>query len=159
MKAIAVVDKNWGIGCEGKLLVHIPRDLKYFKDKTVGKVVVMGRRTLESLPGGKPLPGRKTVVLTKNREFDCECETVHSIDEVLDKYGSEDVFIAGGEEVYRAFLPYCDMFLITKIDAEFDADKHFENLDQSDEYEFVSEDEPIEENGVSYRFTQYRRVR
>ena len=78
MKAIVAVDRNWGIGRDGGLLVHLPGDLKYFKEKTLGKTVVMGRETLESLPGGKPLPGRDNIVLTLNSFYEAGCPLCHS---------------------------------------------------------------------------------
>ena len=159
MIAIAVVDKEWGIGKDGELLIHLPGDLKYFKEKTLGKVIVMGRKTLMSLPGGKPLPGRETVVLSRHRDFTADgCTIVHSVDEVLEILKDKDVYIAGGSEVYRQFLPYCDTCLITKIDRTFEADKHFENLDIAKGYVLEDESEPHHENGVSYRFATYRRM-
>lgn len=161
--AIVVVDKNWGIGFQGDLLAHLPGDLAYFKEKTLGKVVLMGRETLESLPGGKPLSGRTTVVLTRNAEYEATCEVINSLEEFLDKcevggMEFEEVFIAGGAQIYEQFLPHCDKCLITKIDSEFEADKHFPDLDSSDEFKLVSESEVHEENGFTYRFTEYARV-
>lgn len=158
MIAIAVVDKTWGIGKDGGLLVHLPGDLKYFKEKTLGHYVVMGRETLESLPGGKPLPGRTTIVITRNEAYEADCEILNSVDEFLKRYEDEEVYVAGGAQIYEQLLPYCDSCLITKMDKAFDADKHFENLDESDEFELVNVSEPHEENGVTYRFTEYRRV-
>ena len=125
MELIAAADKNWAIGRDGKLLCHLPGELKYFKEKTTGKTVVMGRKTLESLPGSKPLPNRRNIVLTKDLSFEKEgCEIVHSVDELFDILGEEPVMVMGGASVYEQLLPYCDSCYITKIDACFDADTY-----------------------------------
>lgn len=160
MKGIVVVDKNWGIGREGGLLTHLPGDLKYFKEKTLGKVIVMGRRTLESLPGRKPLPGRTNIVLTKDPNFIADCIVMHSLEELLEelkKYPQEDIFICGGANVYEQFLPYCDTYFVTKMEESFNADRHLENLDQNNEFEVCWESEPQMENGIEYKFLEYRR--
>lgn len=161
MKAIVVADQEWGIGKENRLLIHLPGDLKYFKEKTLNKVVVMGRETFESLPGKKPLPNRINIVLSRNPEFQADgCIVCHSMGQLfkqLENYDTEDVFIAGGENIYRQFLPYCNRFFVTKIHAVLEADRHFENLDLRQDLELVSESEFQKENGVTYRFTEYRR--
>lgn len=160
MKTIVVVDNNWGIGKNGKLLVNISGDLKYFKEKTYGKVVVMGRRTLESLPGKSPLKGRVNIVLSKSLDFnpDCIiCRTIEDVFNVLENYDTEDVFIIGGQEIYKQFSPYCSGHLVTKINNVFDADKHFENLDMREDLELIWESEIHMENGMEYQFTEYRR--
>lgn len=116
MKLIAAADEKWGIGKDGGLLCHLPGDLKYFKEKTLGKTLIMGRKTLESLPGGKPLPGRGTVVLTRDSKFSKEsCSTAASVEELLSMYGGrsgaaadDQLMAAGGGEVYRQLLKYCD---------------------------------------------------
>jgi dihydrofolate reductase len=161
MKTIVAVDNNWGIGKDGCLLCNLPGDLKYFKDKTLGKVVVMGRTTYESLPGKKPLKGRVNIVLSRNPDFQPEgcikCRSMGELFKALENYDMEDVFIIGGEDIYRQFSPYCSGHLVTKINANFDADKHFENLDKRGDLELVEESEPQNENGVEYCFTEYRR--
>lgn len=161
MKTIVAVDNNWGIGKDGCLLCSIPGDLQYFKEKTLGKVVVMGRTTYESLPGKKPLKDRINIVLSRNPDFQPEgcitCKSMGELFKVLENYNMEDVFIIGGEDIYRQFSPYCSGHLVTKIDADFEADKHFENLDRRDDLELVAESNPQKENGVEYRFTEYRR--
>lgn len=160
MKAIVVVDKNWGIGKEGNLLVHLPGDLKYYKEKTTGHVIVVGRKTLESFPGGKPLPNRINLVLTGNPEFQAEgCIVCRSKDEAMEKLRSfhgQEVFIAGGAQVYEQFLEDCDEFYVTKIDACFDADRHFPNLDGLG-YKVTWESPLQEEKGIAYRFLKYER--
>ena len=158
MELIAAADKNWAIGRDGKLLCHLPGDLKYFKEKTTGKTVVMGRKTLESLPGSKPLPNRRNIVLTKDLSFEKEgCEIVHSVDELFDILGEEPVMVLGGASVYEQLLPYCDSCYITKIDACFDADTYIANLDEKDDFQLEWHSQPMEENGFTYRFTRYDR--
>ena len=156
MKAIAVLDRNWAIGRDGKLLCHIPGDLKYFKEQTLGKTLVMGRKTLESLPGGSPLPGRENVIISRTLPESDEYIVKRSVEEVLEYCRGKDVFIAGGETVYRQFLDYCDEFLITHIDEEFDADAYFPNLAELG-MKKVWESEEYEEKGHKYRFAKYTR--
>ncbi|MDD3169442.1 MAG: dihydrofolate reductase [Eubacteriales bacterium] len=161
MKTIVAVDNNWGIGKEGCLLVHLPGDLKYFKEKTAGKVVVMGRTTFESLPGKKALKDRVNIVLSRNPDFEPEgcikCKSMGELFQTLENYDMEDVFIIGGEDIYRQFSPYCSGHLVTKINAVFDADKYLENLDLRSDLVLVSESEAQIENGVEYCFTEYKR--
>lgn len=160
MKAIVAVDKNWGIGKNGKLLVHLPNDLKFFKEKTMGKVVVMGRETFESLPGKKPLPNRINIVLSRNPNFNADCTVCRSMGALfkeLESFPMDDVYIIGGEKVYKEFLPYCNSFVVTKINASFIADKYFENLDLRDDLELCYESEIQRENDIEYQFTEYRR--
>lgn len=160
MKAIVAVDRNWGIGKDNSLLVHLPEDLKFFKMKTLGKVIVMGRQTLESFPGGKPLPGRTNIVLTGNEDYPASCEICCSTDELfncLKDYEEKNIFIVGGEQVYRQLLDRCDTVYVTKIDAAFPADRHFPNLDEDLEWKVVYESEPVHENGYTYRFCEFER--
>jgi dihydrofolate reductase len=161
MKVIVAVDNNWGIGKDGCLLCDLPGDLKYFKDKTKGKVVVMGRATFESLPGKKPLKDRVNIVLSRNPDFQPEgcivCRDMDELSDVLKDYDTDDVFIIGGAEIYRQFLPRCSEYLVTKINSCFQADKHFENLDEREDVELVGESEVQSENGHEYRFAKYKR--
>jgi dihydrofolate reductase len=160
LKAIAVVDQNWAIGHEGKLLAHIPGDLSYFREKTLGKILVIGRETLAGFPGGKPLPGRTTLVLSRDPNYAAPCAVFASLEACLaflTRFPGEDVFVAGGASVYKQLLPWCDSCLITKIEAAFPADRYFENLDQRTDFQVVWTGEPRWENGFSYRFMEYRR--
>jgi dihydrofolate reductase len=161
MKTIVAVDNNWGIGKDGCLLCNLPGDLEYFKDKTRGKVVVMGRTTFESLPGKKPLKDRVNIILSRNPDFHPEgcsvCRTMEELSVALENYNSDDVFIIGGEGIYRQFLPQCSECLVTKIDSDFQADKHFENLDERDDMELAGESEARKDNGIEYRFSVYKR--
>lgn len=160
MKLIVAADRNWAIGNNNDLLCHLPGDLKYFKEKTTGKTVVMGRKTLESLPGGKPLPNRTNIVMTRDASFAKEgCIIVNSIEELMEKYIQEDLMVLGGAEIYAKLLPYCDTCYITEIDEEFEADKFIPNLAKSCDFEKVWESEPVTEKGITYRFTEYKRVK
>lgn len=169
MELIAAADKNWGIGREGGLLCHLPGDLKYFKEMTTGRTVVMGRKTLDSLPGGRPLPRRRNIVLTRDPSFAREgCEVAHDLPELFSllagqdaggNAGGEPVMVIGGAAVYEQLLPYCDSCLITKLEAAFAADTFIRNLDAEADFRLAWQSEPQTENGVTYRFTRYERIR
>lgn len=159
MKLIVAAGKNWEIGKENQLLCHLPGDLKYFKERTQGKTVIMGRKTLESLPGGKPLPKRRNIVLTTDSSFEKEgCEIAHSIDEILELIGNDsEAMVMGGGTVYRQLLPYCESCYITKIDKSFNADTYFPDLDSDDDFELVWQSDVNRENDIEYVFTEYKR--
>ena len=161
MKAILSADKNWGIGYKNKLLVSIPSDMKFFRQTTTGRVVVMGRKTLESFPGGLPLKNRTNIVLTGNRGYSVkDAVIVHTYDELreeLKKYDTGDVYVIGGESVYRMLLPECDTVLVTKIDRAFQADTFFPDLDTMDEWEMTEEGEEQTCFDLEFRFTKYER--
>ena len=133
MNLIAAVDKNWAIGRNNKLLVSIPDDMKFFRETTTGKVVVMGRKTLESFPGKKPLKNRVNIVLTGDRSYQADgAVIVHDMEELheeLKKYPSEDIYVIGGESIYKQLLDECDVAHITKIDFAYEADAWFPNLE------------------------------
>ncbi len=162
MNLIVAVDKNWAIGYQNQLLVSIPSDMKFFREKTMGKVVVMGRKTLESFPNGMPLKNRVNIVLTKNETYQVkDARMVHTVEQLMEElkqYSSEDVFVIGGESIYRLLLPYCDTAYVTKIDHAFQADTYFPNLDQEDGWQMV---ETSEENtcfDLEYYFTKYEKI-
>ena len=159
MNAIVAVDSNWGIGYKNKLLLSIPEDMKFFRTMTDGKVVVVGLNTLKSFPGKKPLPNRTNIILAASRRYKNEKALVcHSLEELLallDKYNTEDVFVIGGESIYRLLLPYCSKAYITKIEKEFKADRYFENLDEKEGWKLSDAGELLEHNGINYRFTTY----
>ncbi len=161
MNAITVVDENWGIGKDGGLLVHLSGDLKYYKSKTIGRVTVVGRKTLESFPGGKPLPDRVNIVMTRDPEYerdDCiVCRSIEEVMEEIKKYPEDQVFIAGGAEIYRQFMDLCDVFYVTKIYKGFKADRFFPDLDAMG-LRVTWESELQEENHISYRFLKYERI-
>lgn len=158
---IMAVDRSWGIGKDGHLLCHLPGDLRFFKQMTMGKTVVMGRVTLESLPGAKGLPGRRNIVLTRRKALLGEglipVRSVEALMDLLSGLPGEDVFVIGGSEIYRLLLPYCDRCYVTKIDADLDADRHFVNLDADPSFTAEPLGEAKEESGFSYRFYLYRR--
>lgn len=160
MNLIVIADQNWAIGRDGGLLVHLPGDLKYYRQKTIGKTIVVGRKTLESFPGGKPLPDRTNIVMTGDETYAAEgCIICHSKEDVLERLRAckrEDVFIAGGAEVYRQFMDLCDTFYVTKIHAAFEADRFFPNLDEAG-YRITWEGPIQEEKGISYQFLKYER--
>ena len=161
MNLIAAADLSWGIGKDGGLLISLPGDMKYFKEKTSGKVVIMGRATLESLPGGKPLPNRTNIVLTTNKDFEREgCIIVHDMDELAaacKDYAPDDIMVIGGEQIYMQLIRQCDKLYITKILEEFEADKHLMNADRMKSFELVSESDVMEEKGVQYQFLVYQK--
>ena len=161
MTAIVCVDKNWAIGKENHLLVSIPADMKLFRQETMRKVVVMGRKTLESFPNGLPLKNRTNIILTGNQNYKVKGATVlHSVEEVLEeirKYPSDQVYCIGGDSVYRQFLPYCDTAHITKIDFAYEADSYFPNLDEMPEWEITAESEEQTYFDLEYQFVKYER--
>lgn len=159
MKAIVAVDKNWGIGKKNDLLFSLPEDMKYFREKTLNKVVVMGSNTLKSFPGGKPLKNRTNIVLFPGGEEREDCTIVQSLDDlkiVLKNYDPDDVFIIGGAMFYKTMLPYCSEVLVTKVDADGGAEVFYENLDKLPNWEMVSISEKVETNGFDIRFTVYK---
>ena len=161
MNLIAAVDKNWAIGCKNKLLVSIPADMKFFRETTTGNVVVMGRKTLESLPGAQPLYGRTNIVLTADPDYRVKgasvCGSVEEVMELLRAYHTDDVYIIGGESVYRQFLPYCDEAQITWIDFAYAADTHFPNLDQDAAWEMVQESDEQTYFDLCYEYRLYKK--
>lgn len=164
MNCIVAVDKNWGIGKDNKLLVSIPADMKFFREKTKeGGIIVLGRKTLETFPGGQPLKNRINIVITKNKDYNVKGATVvHSIDEVLkavEPYNSENVYVIGGDSIYKQMLPYCDTAYVTKIDYAYAADSYFPNLDEMEEWELTGESEEQTYFDLEYTFTKYERVK
>ena len=149
MNLIVNADKNWGIGKNNELLVHIPNDMKMFRQMTTGKVVVMGRKTLESFPNGMPLPKRTNIVLTHGSKEEL-------LDE-LEEYKDEDIFIIGGESIYRMMLPYCDTAYVTRTDFAYDADTYFPDLDEMPEWKLVKESEEETYFDIEYQFLVYQK--
>ena len=152
MNAIVAVAENGGIGKDNELLFRISADLKRFKDLTSGHTVIMGRKTLQSLPGGRGLPTRRNIVITHDSDFTAErAEVVHSIDEAL-AMADENTFVIGGASIYRAMLPYCDRVYLTKVYADADADAFFPSLDG---WQIAEQSEIMEENGLHFRYIDY----
>ena len=161
MKAILSADRNWGIGYQNKLLVSIPSDMRFFREMTEGKVIVMGRKTLESFPNGLPLKKRINIVLTHDRSYQVkDAVIVHDKEELLEelkKYREDDVFVVGGGSVYELLLPYCDTAYVTRIDMEYQADTFFPDLDQDPEWELTEESDEQTCFDIEFTFTVYRR--
>ena len=161
MKMIVAVDKNWGIGKNNDLLVSIPADMKMFRTETSGKVVVMGRKTLESFPGGQPLKNRTNIVLSGNQDYQVKgAIVVHSLPELLEeikKYPKDQVYCIGGDSVYKMLLPYCDTAQVTKIDFAYEADRYFPNLDEMPQWQVAAESEEQTYFDLEYRFVRYER--
>lgn len=163
MNLIAAVDRNWAIGNKNELLVKIPADQKFFRETTTGKVVVMGRKTLESFPNGLPLKNRTNIVLTRDKNYKVKDAVVlHSLEELreeLKKYPSEDIYIIGGETIYRQLLDECDVAHITKIEFAYEADAYFPNLDELPEWKITADSEEQTYFDLEYYFYKYERVK
>lgn len=160
MNLIVAVDKNWGIGYEGTQPVTVPEDRKYFQKITSGGTVIVGRRTLEDFPGGRPLKNRHNIVLSKKDGLEIEgAEVAKSISEVFEKIkdmDSEKVFVIGGDSVYRQFLKYCRLAYVTRIDAEPKADSFFENLDANESWSLETKGATRCHEGIEYSFDIYK---
>ena len=160
MKLIVAADRNWAIGKNNKLMWSIPADMKFFRETTQGNVVIMGRKTLESFPQGQPLKNRVNIVITRNPSYKVkDAVVVHSVEEAIEesrKYDG-DVFVIGGESIYRAMLPYGDTALVTRIDYAYEADTWFPNLDEDEEWELTDEGEEQTCFDLEYAFTRYER--
>lgn len=160
MNLIVNVSENWAIGKGNSLLFHLSQDMKFFKSHTTEKTVVMGRKTLESLPGGKPLPNRKNIVLTRNTDYNPDGVTVYnSIEAFLaDNADNDDIYVIGGESLYRDLLPYCTRAFVTKVDATVnDADAYMVDLDSHPDWEVENTGEDLEEKGYTFRFVTYKK--
>lgn len=167
MTLLAAIDRNWAIGKNGSLLYRVPEDLRRFRELTTGNIVICGRKTLESFPGGKPLPNRETVVLSRqyeNREGYGQLTVSRTPEEALScvaslRKGTQSVYVIGGESVYRLFLEQCDTALLTEIDAETpDADAFFPVLRAQDGWKAVeASPEQISSSGLSFRYVTYKK--
>lgn len=161
MKLIVNVDKNWAIGNGGKLLFPLSQDMKFFKSHTTNNIIVMGRKTLDSFPGGRPLPNRTNIVLSRNPAFEREGVTVCNNGgelALLLRDVTEDVYVIGGESLYRDLLPFCDTAYVTKVDAKAEtADAFMVNLDESPDWVISEESDVMEEKGLKFRFITYKR--
>ena len=160
MNAIVIVDQNWAIGHENDLLFSLPGDMKHFRTLTTGGTVIMGRKTLDCFPGGKPLPNRRNIVITRNEEFQREgCEVVTSPEAALELAAGtpdEQLWIIGGGSVYTIFLSRCKRVFLTKVDAAApETDTYFPNLDKLPTWEVETTSESYEENGLTYQFVNY----
>ena len=163
MNLIVAVDKNWAIGLHNDLLVSIPADMKFFRETTMGKVVVMGRKTLESFPGKQPLKKRTNIVLTRDKNYEVkDAIVVHSVEELMEElkaYSEEEIYVIGGESIYRLLLPYCKVAHITKINHAYEADTYFPNLDEMEDWEITGVSEEQTYFNLEYEFVRYERVK
>lgn len=161
MNLIAAVDQNWGIGNGGELLVHIPDDMKFFRQVTMGKAVVMGRKTFEGLPGGI-LKGRANIILTHDGDYQAAgaviARSLAQLRQELAKYPSEDIFVIGGGSVYRQLLDECDTAYITKIDFAYCADTYFPNLDEREGWAVTQESEEQTYFDLVYHYLVYEKM-
>ena len=161
MNIIVAVDKNWAIGFENKLLNSIPEDMKFFRETTTGKVVVMGRKTLESFPNKRPLKNRTNIVITRQKDYQVDGAVVlHSVEEALDylkQFKSEDIYVIGGASIYEQMLPYCDVAHVTVMDYAYQADTWFPNLDKMEEFVVAEDSEEKTYFDLEYCFKMYVR--
>lgn len=161
MNLIAAVDSNWAIGFQNALLVRIPEDQKWFRETTTGKVVIMGRKTLESFPNKAPLKNRTNIVITKDINYKVEgAVIVYSVEEAIETvkdFADEDVYVIGGESIYRQMLPYCNVAHITKIDYAYQADAYFPNLDKDSEWKITETSDERTYFDLLYEFVKYER--
>ena len=161
MKAIVNVDKNWGIGLGDSLINHIPADMKFFKAKTTGNVVVMGRSTFLTFPGPKALPNRVNIVLTTDNEWTAPdvivCHSLEELENQLKRYDTDTVYVIGGMSVYNQLVPFCDTAYVTKVETAKTADKFFPDLDADGNWFVAEEGEEQDHNGVKFRFVTYNK--
>lgn len=163
MNLIVAVDKNWGIGCGNKLLVSIPADMKFFRETTTNSVVIMGRKTLESFPNGRPLKNRVNIVISKKKDYQVkDAIVVHEIEEAVQiakQYQDKEIYVIGGASIYQQMLPYCDVAHVTYIDHEYQADTYFPNLDEMNDWKVEVESEEQTYFDLEYYFRKYVRTK
>ncbi len=161
MTAILSVDKNYGIGFNGDLLFKCSDDLKRFKLLTTGKTVVMGRKTLISLPGQKPLPNRDNIILSTDCDYKVSgatvCNSVEQLLKLVSNIPSEDVVIMGGAQIYEALLPYTDKIYLTRFDTIKQADSYFVNIDELSDWRITEQSEEMMFGEIPYRYVTYER--
>ncbi len=161
MKLIAAVDSNWAIGYKNKLLVRIPEDQRFFRSETTNKAVIMGRKTLESFPNGKPLKDRLNVVITSNTNYKVSgAVVVQNINEAIEAvkgYNKEDIYVIGGGSIYEQMLDLCDLAYITKIDYKYMADSYFPNLDERPEWQLIETSEEKTYHDLTYAYCKYQK--
>lgn len=161
MNLIVAADSNWAIGNKNELLIRIPNDHKHFREETTGKVVVLGRKTLETFPQGLPLKNRTNIILSANPDYQMkDAIVVHSVEELLGElknYRDEDIYVIGGDSVYKQLLPYCNIAHVTRIDHAYEADAYFPNLDEDEAWEITADSDEQTYFDIPYRFVKYER--
>jgi dihydrofolate reductase len=160
MNFIVAVDEQWNIGRDGALLQPIPEDLKSFKKMTLNKIVVLGRKTLKTFPGAKPLKGRTNIILTRQEGFSAEeaiiCNSYEQLFQLLHKYCSDDIFVIGGGEIYNKLIPYCDTAYVTKIHNTYHADTSIMDLDKEPNWKLTKSDGKHHfKDNIYYSFLEY----
>ena len=160
MNFIVAVDEQWNIGREGALLQPISEDLKQFKAKTMNETVVLGRKTLQTFPGAKPLKGRTNIILTRQEDFSAEdaliCHSYDNLFQMLHSYCSEDIFVIGGGEIYAKLIPYCEIGYVTKIHKAYSADTSIPNLDQEPAWQIIKNEGTYHfKDDIYYSFLTY----
>lgn len=161
MNIIVAIDEKWGIGYKNELLVRIPADQRFFRETTTGNVVIMGRKTLESFPGGQPLKNRTNIVITSKEDYQVkDAIVVHSVEEALEQVKevpSENVYVIGGASIYEQMLSLCDTAHVTKIAYTYQADTYFPNLDEMPEWKITGESEEQTYYDLEYTFVKYEK--
>ena len=158
MNLIVAVDENWAIGKGGDQLVYISADLKRFKALTTGHPVILGRKTLATFPGGRPLKNRRNLILSATPGYTVEGAEIYADPDSLLAAAPEDSFVIGGESVYRVLLDKCDTAYVTKIHAAFPADRWFPDLDAHPDWTIAEESEILEEDGIRFQYVTYRKI-
>lgn len=162
MKMIVCVSQNYGIGNNGDLLFSLPPDMKLFRETTKGKVVVMGRSTLDSFPGGKALKNRVNVVLTRDESFEREdtyvCNSKEEVLKFVNQYNSDDVYVIGGAQIYEMFRNVCDEAIVTKVRKTVPCDTFFFDIDADANWSKEQESDLMEYEGTEFSFCTYRRT-
>lgn len=161
MNLIAAVDNNWAIGFQNSLLVRIPEDQKWFRETTTGKAVIMGRKTLESFPNKAPLKNRTNIVITTDKNYKVDgAIVVHTIEDAIKAaadFADDDIYVIGGESIYRQMLPYCNVAHITKIDYAYQADAYFPNLDKEEDWKITETSDERTYFDLIYEFVKYEK--
>jgi dihydrofolate reductase len=162
MQLIVAVDEAWGIGLENRLLFRIREDLKRFRQMTVGKTIIYGRRTLDTFPGAQPLAGRDNIVLTRDPLFKAEgvrvCRSAAELLEILRTIPKDEVFVVGGASVYRQLFQYCEFAHVTRVGGIFPADSFFPDLDASRDWRLIDPGTPMQDGALTYRWSVYQNV-
>lgn len=163
MNIIVTVDENWAIGNKDRQLVKIPADWRALQEQTAGGVVIMGRKTLALMPQGQPLLRCRNIILSKSPACVVRgAETVDSIPALLKKLdgvSQEEIYVCGGESVYKQLLPYCDTAYVTMVEKSYEADRYFENLDRSEGWSMTEESDEQTCFDITYYFRKYKRIR
>lgn len=164
LNLIVAVDSNWAIGNKGNLLVSIPEDHKFFRQTTMGNVVILGRKTLAGFPNGLPLTGRDNIIMSRNPDFQVKGGIiVHSEEELFEKLkeykdSDKEIYVIGGGKIYEMLLPYCKYAHVTKIDYKYEADTFFPNLDEMDNWKLVADSEEHTYFSIEFYYLKYENM-